>query len=1090
MSLRKPVRDIGNIKIRFLIIIMIITLLPECVSRQKADDDLSFDDVTLFETYCKNLGMEPLSPKGHRDTTIDQIKGSSLYEVLFLSTNFLIRNKLALQSPPKSEPPILKTFTTLADLSITVHVAALLYCLIYFIRLQFGMEHFIKTVCCMYGKNKSSKLDWPKLDDLNLKAMLKDVIYPEMKKYKHSSVYGRWMRSYEKEKSLQKPERGREYTVMTLFQTDMQRIASYHGNPHLLIPDSVSVLKLANAGFYYPGFGSRVTCTQCSTEVLLDRFYEGDRMNDPSDSRFHAPGCPFSYLDDDQLNSIKPVHFSSNDPEVHSEQTRLSIQIPVKFPTEKFSLGAAQSILCVPHVPDELEIDGVSCSHAVDSRSLSAYLNPGAPEPQPSEDDNLGSTPRRESNISFAADDQRSTLPQTATEASAAASDESHNGATSSHHAAGSSHWLDDDLCVPEQCIIKSNDPGNKLNIYQSTCIKNPGHFAYFLLDKLRPEQLPSAARCKEFIQFIQLFGLLTVRVKVLVQRSDRKGVDTSKDQEFKVGTGWVSLSQQTVNQTSEEGGEHRRLNALRKYVATLVKKEKHLISIETNRHVVASDEEAVNTTVEFFLDYPNSRGVKTLKGVKVIHSDVVGDNQSTLVCKTSDLTFVQQINKIRQDLLEVKEKLPKRTKESMTKKLYIIGHPHGKEKVLSYGDSVPVKYAIRDGGNNGSQLKITRVNNANEVRTSPADIRKSILYAADTCEGSSGAPIIGFTKELSPGTGQNVLQMTVWMHNGADRDHSLGVSVLKECSGDDLQRYMSHDNHQDSGAPDESEDSEDEQSPGKQAVSSPVFKVLSHPSYPAYIAYAKRLESLKGWEFGAIHTAEELADAGFFYAGYSDCIRCFQCGLGLRSWKPGDDVNQEHERHRPSCPFLRALLHRDAASTASPGVYVSLANADNVTAQNTEDHLHAAHFRTTLAVPGNEHEIPRNGSQGKPVYNDSEVRSNSEVLLSSKSLSGAKSQTGGDNLVLDNSPRQDNFESTNSPQDSPLSSEIPTRLLQREHRALAQQLMCKVCNSAPIKELFLPCGDLYACSECSKRMTHCRSCNKLILATVVTYFT
>ncbi|CAL1534118.1 unnamed protein product [Lymnaea stagnalis] len=48
---------------------------------------------------------------------------------------------------------------------------------------------------------------------------------------------------------------------------------------------------------------------------------------------------------------------------------------------------------------------------------------------------------------------------------------------------------------------------------------------------------------------------------------------------------------------------------------------------------------------------------------------------------------------------------------------------------------------------------------------------------------------------------------------------------------------------------------------------------------------------------------------------------------------------------------------------------------------------------------------------------------------------------------------------------------------------------MCKVCCKSPIKDLFLPCGELYACSECSKLLTHCPSCNTQILATVTTYF-
>lgn len=61
--------------------------------------------------------------------------------------------------------------------------------------------------------------------------------------------------------------------------------------------------------------------------------------------------------------------------------------------------------------------------------------------------------------------------------------------------------------------------------------------------------------------------------------------------------------------------------------------------------------------------------------------------------------------------------------------------------------------------------------------------------------------------------------------------------------------------------------------------------------------------------------------------------------------------------------------------------------------------------------------------------------------------------------------------------------------VLEREQKYLKQLLVCKVCFKNPVKDLFLPCGELVACLECSKLLTHCPSCNKKILATVTTYF-
>ena len=42
-----------------------------------------------------------------------------------------------------------------------------------------------------------------------------------------------------------------------------------------------------------------------------------------------------------------------------------------------------------------------------------------------------------------------------------------------------------------------------------------------------------------------------------------------------------------------------------------------------------------------------------------------------------------------------------------------------------------------------------------------------------------------------------------------------------------------------------------------------------------------------------------------FVFTGYADCIRCFFCGVGLKSWDASDDVLTEHIRWRPNCGFL-----------------------------------------------------------------------------------------------------------------------------------------------------------------------------------------
>lgn len=37
-----------------------------------------------------------------------------------------------------------------------------------------------------------------------------------------------------------------------------------------------------------------------------------------------------------------------------------------------------------------------------------------------------------------------------------------------------------------------------------------------------------------------------------------------------------------------------------------------------------------------------------------------------------------------------------------------------------------------------------------------------------------------------------------------------------------------------------------------------------------------------------------------------NDCVRCFQCGIGLRNWDPEDDPWVEHARWSSKCSYLR----------------------------------------------------------------------------------------------------------------------------------------------------------------------------------------
>ncbi|KAH9507988.1 hypothetical protein Btru_052524 [Bulinus truncatus] len=505
-------------------------------------------------------------------------------------------------------------------------------------------------------------------------------------------------------------------------------------------------------------------------------------------------------------------------------------------------------------------------------------------------------------------------------------------------------------------------------NSNDRNCKKNPGHFAYFNLNALRLEQIPSAFRCSEMLKLLKLMGSLTVKV-VVSATSSQRGSEEHKvisQHKLRAGTGFVIEHACQEKQPTKNGGKSK-LKSIKRMVTGGRKKNNWSVYIQTSRHLVFNDDEARSSTVEFVFDNPETKDAVTLEGKYVLMSATPDDSQCLLVCECSDLSFIQRLHQLQHDFYRLADGLPLGTKKRMSKKLFMIHHPHAGQKVLSYGDFVGVKYKYDSCGQSG-QPTLTKLTAGEQVLPNVDLYRKTLLYAADTCPGSCGAPILTFTVRTAEAGYRQSMKPDIWMHNGVELKHTLGASILKVCTKDDFPQFGPEGTRfQQLTIPEE--DSEDEDSLGKQQVSSPVYKVI-----------------------------KVLASSGFFYTGEADCVRCFQCGLGLRSWKAGDDVNTEHQKYRPQCPYLM--------------------------------------------------------SQTKGPQN---VMSGAAASLDS------------------NDPSTEN---------------ISLKLLENENKTLKRQLTCKICSKSDVKDVFLPCGELYACSECSKLLTHCPSCNKPILATVTVYLT
>ncbi|AAQ96394.1 inhibitor of apoptosis [Neodiprion sertifer nucleopolyhedrovirus] len=73
-------------------------------------------------------------------------------------------------------------------------------------------------------------------------------------------------------------------------------------------------------------------------------------------------------------------------------------------------------------------------------------------------------------------------------------------------------------------------------------------------------------------------------------------------------------------------------------------------------------------------------------------------------------------------------------------------------------------------------------------------------------------------------------------------------------------------------------------------------------PNNATFSTIAKRLESFKIWPVSLSQSPRELAEAGFYYTGFNDTTKCYECGVTLKDWMPEEDIWEQHVKWSPNC--------------------------------------------------------------------------------------------------------------------------------------------------------------------------------------------
>lgn len=285
-----------------------------------------------------------------------------------------------------------------------------------------------------------------------------------------------------------------------------------------------------------------------------------------------------------------------------------------------------------------------------------------------------------------------------------------------------------------------------------------------------------------------------------------------------------------------------------------------------------------------------------------------------------------------------------------------------------------------------------------------------------------------------------------------------------------------------------------------------------NNPRHPEFATLDSRVQTFSSWPANTREqTPKELAEAGFYYLGISDNVKCFFCDGGLRNWEPQDSVWVEHARWFPRCGFLKLVKGEEFIAEIQVKYPRSTQMLSNIARGQA--------VQTQIGTSEN------NDQTGNFVFVDTQITEEQvQSYMNSIPVEHVKAMGFSDAIIelavrrrleagettlyperivhtitkLEEICNEQNTESGNEaaskdhltipplilnqkPKDEPLT-------LEEENRVLKEQRLCKICMDEEVGVAFLPCEHLISCVQCAPALKLCPMCRKPIKTSIRTY--
>ena len=231
--------------------------------------------------------------------------------------------------------------------------------------------------------------------------------------------------------------------------------------------------------------------------------------------------------------------------------------------------------------------------------------------------------------------------------------------------------------------------------------------------------------------------------------------------------------------------------------------------------------------------------------------------------------------------------------------------------------------------------------------------------------------------------------------------------------------------------------------------------------------------------------TPADMADAGLYYLGTNDRVKCFYCNGGLQNWDTHDDPWFEHAKWFPECEFLlqqRGPEYVERVKNRFPNLTrPTLNNQISISATSNRPNSN----NPIIIDPAENHrqickKVDKAISASPIIPEAIQMGFSTETIRQAFYAQFAAHDEPFTTLsalvqALLEQPEESNQTRTQDPYISHLAEPAQTPL--QELRMLKRQRQCKRCCTETATVVCIPCGHLAICKNCSPEITRCPVC-------------